>query len=226
MTSPSKNMAGFGFNPEEGQHHFEVLIPNEAENPVQIFECPQLHQNKNYNGIPPGLLRTAIPRTMWDKIAEPVKFHFNFRLKESKSKIGAWKKGTNFLSPHLGKELTLLGWTLEDLGQEKIPAVIANWMGLVPEERWWLYSIANAPFSDNSAAGRGVGWRKAIRIAFSENPVGSDKTTSSFKKPMPNKKSDDNLSPDPVKKKSVAPPERQPEKDPETQKIAEQLRLF
>jgi hypothetical protein len=52
------------------------------------------------------------------------------------------------------------------------PAVISravrNWKGLMPEERWWLYTMTNAAtggLRDNN------GWRKALRYALCENPV-------------------------------------------------------
>ena len=51
-----------------------------------------------------------------------------------------------------------------------LPNIISNWLGLEPEERWWLYTTVNATFT-KAEIGKDRGWRKAIRIAFSENPV-------------------------------------------------------
>ena len=45
-----------------------------------------------------------------------------------------------------------------------------NWQGLAPEERWWLYTMANAA-TGHALAGRNKGWRKAIRFALTENPI-------------------------------------------------------
>ena len=59
---------------------------------------------------------------------------------------------------------------MEDIDESLIPNVIANWTGLEPEERWWLYTTVNATFTQ-AEAGKDRGWRKAIKIAFSENPV-------------------------------------------------------
>ena len=56
------------------------------------------------------------------------------------------------------------------MDESLIPNVIANWTGLEPEERWWLYTTVNATFT-RTETGKDRGWRKAIRIAFSENPV-------------------------------------------------------
>jgi len=40
----------------------------------------------------------------------------------------------------------------------------------MPEERWWLYTMTAAASGDY-VSGRGVGWRKAVRYALTENPV-------------------------------------------------------
>jgi hypothetical protein len=66
--------------------------------------------------------------------------------------------------------LTLLAWAVEEMDESLIPNVIANWTGLEPEERWWLYTTVNATFT-KADVGRDRGWRKAIKIAFSENPI-------------------------------------------------------
>ena len=40
----------------------------------------------------------------------------------------------------------------------------------MPEERWWLYSTVKSSGA-GPEEGRDRGWRKAIRIAFAENPA-------------------------------------------------------
>ena len=42
-------------------------------------------------------------------------------------------------------------------------------LGLVPEERWWLYTMTAAQTAHY--AKHNVGWRRAIRYALTENPV-------------------------------------------------------
>ena len=71
------------------------------------------------------------------------------------------------LAPHLGKALTLLAWSVEqeDAEGDRISKMLANWLGLVPEERWWLYTTVNATF-EHPEHGPERGWRKAIKIAF------------------------------------------------------------
>jgi len=70
----------------------------------------------------------------------------------------------------LGKELVLLAWAIEDADPGLIAQALANWLGLYPEERWWLYT-QTAAASGHGITGRNVGWRKAVRYALTENPV-------------------------------------------------------
>ena len=51
-----------------------------------------------------------------------------------------------------------------------IPIALANWSGLAPEERWWLYT-KTAGATGHASEGRNRGWRKAVRYALTENPV-------------------------------------------------------
>ena len=51
-----------------------------------------------------------------------------------------------------------------------ISTAVRNWLGLVPEERWWLYTMTNAS-TGHAVNGRGKGWRKAVRFALTENPI-------------------------------------------------------
>lgn len=60
-------------------------------------------------------------------------------------KAGRWlKKGQIPVDRTLGKELTILAWALEDAGPELAITAVHNWLGLAPEERWWLYTMTNA----------------------------------------------------------------------------------
>lgn len=64
----------------------------------------------------------------------------------------------------------LLAWAIEDADPGLIPNAIANWQGLAPEERWWLYTMTAAA-TGSYVTGRGRGWRKAVRYALTENPI-------------------------------------------------------
>src|SRR5699024_1442973 len=70
----------------------------------------------------------------------------------------------------LGKELTLLAWAIEEADPALIPTAIRNWLGLAPEERWWLFTMTNAA-TGHALTGRGKGWRQAVRFALTENTV-------------------------------------------------------
>ncbi len=61
-------------------------------------------------------------------------------------------------------------YAIEDADPALIPVAIKNWPGLMPEERWWLYTMTNAA-TGHAVQGRNKGWRKAVRYALTENPV-------------------------------------------------------
>jgi len=65
----------------------------------------------------------------------------------------------------------LLAWAIEDADPGRVQTAVANWMGLTPEERWWLYTMTNAA-TGQALSGRNRGWRVAVRYALCENPVG------------------------------------------------------
>ena len=115
-------------------------------------------------------MRCSLARAKWNEIAEVVRAEFNSRLRKIGHKPGKWKTGYNPVSRLLGKELTLLAWAIEDADPALIPTAIANWQGLSPEERWWLYTMTAAA-TGNVVTGRNRGWRKAVRFALTENPV-------------------------------------------------------
>lgn len=115
-------------------------------------------------------LRVILDRNKWNEIADAVKAEFNQRLKKSGIKTGKWQAGKNSLSRLFGKELVLLAWAIEDADPALIPVAIKNWQGLMPEERWWLYTMTNAA-TGHAVHGRNKGWRKAVRYALTENPV-------------------------------------------------------
>ncbi|MDA7889827.1 DUF3780 domain-containing protein [Akkermansiaceae bacterium] len=173
MSDSDRLNGTFGFDPADGHHHFLVIIPKgvAADQSVAVYECPRFIEGRT-EGLPVAAVeRVQFSLPVWKAVSEQVRAVFNLRLKEAKRKPGKWRLGPNYLAPHYGKELVLLGWALEDVAIDRADTVFRNWRGLAPEERWWLYSTANAPFSQNSKKGRGVGWRKALTIALSENPL-------------------------------------------------------
>jgi len=167
---------GFGFSPEESTHHFVVTIPagNREDVPIsEHFTYDETGQRSDLTfgaGESDGKLRVLLPRPKWNAIADDVRIEFNRRLKKQGLATGRWKTGVNPLGRLLGKELVLLAWAIEDADPALIPAAIKNWLGLAPEERWWLFTMTNAA-TGHAVHGRGKGWRKAVRFALTENPV-------------------------------------------------------
>ncbi len=174
-----KKILGFGFIPEQSEHFFLVTIPasraQKAE--VLISEHFRWKQPEKSEQIPitfndeDAQLKVILPRRFWDEIAEEVKAEFNRRLRGTGIKTGKWlKKGQIPVERSLGKELLLLAWAIEECDPFLISTAIRNWLGLVPEERWWLYTMTNAS-TGHAVKDKGKGWRKAVRFALTENPV-------------------------------------------------------
>lgn len=169
---------GFGFDPEESTHHFLVQIPQESTAKVSISEHYSWDADSGssavtYSTRQDGQVRVLLARPKWDAIADEVRAQFNRRLRQMGRKSGTWQTGANLVRRELGKELVLLAWAIEDADPTLIPTAIANWNGLEPEERWWLYT-QTAASSGHGVNDRGIGWRKAVRYALTENPVMSD----------------------------------------------------
>ena len=78
----------------------------------------------------------------------------------------------------LGREMMILLWAIENCDPREIPGAIVNWKGLMPEERWWLYTITNAATGDINDGKRG--WRVALRFALCNNPYDDSQLTFNF----------------------------------------------
>lgn len=174
---------GFGFIPEESEHHFLVTISASKKDYVYISEHFTWEQEEEHRELSLAIgreddkMRVILPRSKWDAIAEALQDDFNRRLKRNGLKAGRWKIGQTPVSRLLGKEAVLLAWAIEDADPALIPVAIKNWQGLTPEERWWLFTMTNAA-TGHAITGRGKGWRKAVRCALSENPVSETQPVS------------------------------------------------
>ena len=168
----------FGFDPKESVTHFLVNVPVSNRGNVEISEHLSWDEATGSSPVTygsareDGQLRALLPRAKWDAIADPVRVEFNQRLRPMGKRPGNWKTGPNLVARLLGKELTLLAWAIEDADPSLVPVAVANWQGLTPEERWWLYTMTAAA-TGNFNEGKGRGWRKAVRFALTENPVGA-----------------------------------------------------
>jgi hypothetical protein len=161
------NTTGFGCPETTDPHRFEVGIPAGRTGVVSITEHYGI--KAGINGLPEVAERCHLPRVVWSLIAEDLKRDFNERLRAKKLAASRWTVGVNRLERLLGKELLVLAWAVENAAPDTIPNAIRNWIGLRPEERWWLYSVTAAAtgFPEHSD----IGWRKALRFALTENPL-------------------------------------------------------
>ena len=161
---------GFGFQPDESAHHFIVTVP--AGNRQDVLIAEHLRFDPEKGPAPPSVgygphdskLRAVLPRGKWNSLADDVRVEFNRRLKRQGLPSGRWKTGTNPVTRLLGKELTLLAWAVEDADPSLIPAAVKNWLGLAPEERWWLFTMTNR--SDGTCparAGQGMAKGRSVR---------------------------------------------------------------
>lgn len=181
MNRKKNTTQGFGFDPVESEHYFLVSIPSKTGD-VQISEHMSWDKDmwgKKIRAVKDQKderLRVILPRVKWDGIVTAASAEFNRRLREMELTKGQWKAtGLIPVSRLFGKELVLLAWAIEDADPGRIPVAIANWLGLLPEERWWLFTMTNAA-TGQALRGKNVGWRTAVRFAICDNPVGTAQT--------------------------------------------------
>jgi hypothetical protein len=169
MKSSSDNRATVGFGCPVGvdPHHFVVDLPLGRTAQVVIAEAYGI--KADLNGLPEVAERCYLERSKWAMISEEVKREFNERLRSKKMATSRWTTGLNKVERLLGKELLVLAWAVEGANLETVPNAIRNWIGLRPEERWWLYTETAA--ATGGAEHSDVGWRKALRFALTENPL-------------------------------------------------------
>jgi hypothetical protein len=183
-----ENTFGFGYDPTDAKHHFLVEIPLYTEN-IKIWERFDWNSSMEdeiliAKKIPEQILdqrfdklKCEIKNSWWKDIENTLKNEFNLRLKQWEVKPSSWSVGQNIVHRLLGKEMTLLCWAIEECEKNKIEWAIKNWLGLKPEERWWLFTMTNASTGE---AKNITGWRKAVRFALTENPVTTTRHQSLF----------------------------------------------
>jgi hypothetical protein len=174
-----KRVLGFGFIPEQSEHCFVVTIPASRAKSAEVLISEHFEWRESVNDAPVQVsltdenaqVKVILRQDVWEEIAEETKAEFNRRLRALGVKTGKWlKAGQVPVERSLGKELVLLAWAIEDCDPVLISTAVRNWLGLVPEERWWLYTMTNAS-TGHAVNGRGKGWRKAVRFALTENPI-------------------------------------------------------
>lgn len=180
VATPKKPQTlGFGFQPDLSEHFFLLTMPRSKGEGAEVALSEHFEWFEPTDEVPIPVplnatsahLRIILRRAVWDLIAEDVKAEFNRRLRIYGQNTAKWlQAGQVPIDRTLGKELCVLAWAVEECDPALIPTAIRNWLGLVPEERWWLYTMTNAA-TGHAINGRGKGWRKALRYALTENPV-------------------------------------------------------
>jgi hypothetical protein len=168
---------GLGFVPDELPHGFVLHLPNSKVPTASVFVSE--HRDFIVEGgdvRPPPVndtdpaARVFLKRGQWEQIEAAFMEEALRRLKRAGlAGPKPRKTGPIPMHPSLGKELCVLAWAVEDADPQLIPEAIRNWEGLAPEERWWLYTMTAA--ATGQAHQRGIGWRKALRFALTENPI-------------------------------------------------------
>lgn len=160
-------MSGFDLDDIYREHGFLVTIPRSQAGLIEIFEVfggPPKPEDREWR--PETLLRAQLSRVRWDSISGELRTELNRRLKDGGRKSGRWSIGDNPVQRLLGKEALVLAWAVEadDVSDEETAVAVRNWLGLKPEERWWLYTMTAAATGQAHQAGQG--WRGALRQAL------------------------------------------------------------
>lgn len=161
------DMSGFDVADIYREHAFLVQIPRSATGVIHVHEVfggPPKPEDREWR--PETVLRAELSRARWDAISAELRLELNRRLKALGRKGGRWSVGDNPVQRLLGKELLVLAWAieLEDVSDEELHVALRNWLGLKPEERWWLYTMTAA--ATGQAHQTGQGWRGALRQAL------------------------------------------------------------
>lgn len=169
-------MSGFDCPDYYAEHCFMVQIPRRAPDPVT---CLEVFGRPPQAGEPPPefVLRARLERDKWNLLANETRLEFNRRLKAERKRLGRWSVGSNGVQRLLGKELLVLVWAVEqpEVDEDAVGMALRNWLGLKPEERWWLYTMTAAATGYASQAG--LGWRRALRHALT---FGTDRDMADF----------------------------------------------
>lgn len=166
----------FGFDPEQSEHHFVVIVPKSTKQEVTIHELTDFSPDQTLAGIQANFLgpqstgKVMLKPARWKRVENFLRVEFNQRMRVNGIKAARWKQGVNRVHRLFGKELMVLTWAVEEADPALLPQAVENWLGLKPEERWWLYTMTNAA-TGHPTQSRGKGWRKALRFALTENPV-------------------------------------------------------
>jgi hypothetical protein len=187
---------GFGFDPGDSGRHFLLRVVPGAENAGNVVLEEHLafsfgeHDGASTPERPDlaPIVKASLDADRWARLAPAVADAFNARLRTDGQRAGRWvPSGETLLDRRMGQELALLLWAAEGAPVEAMAAVLANWGGLAPEERWW-FSHACSDGMALATPGKPTGWRRAIQVAFVENPIEAAPAPPRVPAPVPARK--------------------------------------
>jgi hypothetical protein len=159
---------GFGFVPAETNIHFLVDVPRGDSAKVSIYERSKWDDGPQKIDPRFDVVKVQLSKQKWEQIQPVLAKEFNDRLRAKKFTLGKWAATKTPVHRLLGKEMMILAWAVADCDPSVIGTALKNWVGLRPEERWWLYTMTNA---STGGVDDTTGWRKALRYALTENPI-------------------------------------------------------
>ena len=163
----AKTLAAFDVGDIYREHCYLVSMTKGKSATVQIYEVFGRGPGPDEREwAPETLLRCEVPRATWDAISGELRVEFNRRLRALDKAAGRWGKDETAVQRLFGKEMLVLLWAIEheSVTAEETAVAIRNWLGLKPEERWWLYTMTAA--ATGYAHQAGMGWRNALRSAL------------------------------------------------------------
>lgn len=149
------------------EHAFLVCLGKGRAGKAQVLEvfgrAPEANEAE---WAPETILRCQLSRATWDEVSGEIRLEFNRRLKQDGKPAGRFNADDTAVQRLLGKEMLVLLWAIEqdNVSPEETQVAIRNWLGLKPEERWWLYTMTAA--TSGYANQEAVGWRMALRKAL------------------------------------------------------------
>jgi len=162
---------GFGFDPQEAEQHFMIIIPESQTDDVIVYERFVWDEDEiQTSNLPPAKskCKVVINHAKWNLVKNAIETEMNKTIKLTNKIVGKFKPGMIPFERLLGKEMMVLLWAIEDCDATLIPNAIRNWSGLSREERWWLFTMTNATTGDVNFK---RGWRIALRYAITDNPI-------------------------------------------------------
>ena len=149
------------------EHAFQLRLTRGQDARAVVSEVfGRAPSEREPSWAPETVLRCEASRAVWDAVAGEARAEFNRRLRADGKALGRWGADETAIQRLFGKELLVLLWAVEapDIRPEEIPVAVRNWLGLKPEERWWLYTMTAA--GTGLAHQTGLGWRGALRQAL------------------------------------------------------------